>query len=398
MAEWANHNGLNKRENTMTITTAGIQVSYIREVTEGITPNAAAQALNVTSETLTANIDYTTSNAIRATRGVVDRIATGEGAEGTVETELSFAQLKPLLEMALMNTFGAVTNVTAATIAAAAGDNSITASTGTPFNGVVPGQYVLVSGFANAANNGYKRVATATNTKLTFSTGAMVTESAGPSVKVKGQILRDGATKQPATYQVQLATALFKRMVGAKVNTMEFSFSLGEIATASVDLIGLQTTEETTLAGNGTVTPAAVEKMFNALTSFTDVLFNGAAATFELSEFNLALNNNLSQDRKLGSRRAADVPLRSFEVSGSFTAYFNNFAINAIQRNDQVRDLTFVMKDADGNGYAVTIPNLKITNVNNNATGRDDTLMQEVEFGAVEIGGFSIQIDAFPAA
>ncbi len=382
----------------MTITTAGIQVSYIREVTEGVTPNAAAQAVNVTSEGITANMDYTASNAIRATRGVVDRIATGESAEGPVEMELSFAQMKPIIEMALMNTFGAATNVTATNIAAASADNSMTAAAGTPFTGIVAGQYVLVSGFTNAANNGYKRVATATNTKLTFSTGAMVTEAAGASVKVKGQTIRDGSTKQAATWQVQLATALFKRMVGAKVSSLELSFGLGEIATATANLMGLQTTEETTAAGNGTVTPAAVEKMFNALTSFTDVYFNGAPATFELVDFSLTVDNSLSADRKLGSRRAADVPLRSLDVSGSFTIYFNSFAMNAVQRNDQVRDLTFVMKDADGNGYAVTIPNLKITNVTNNATGRDETLTQAVEFGAIEVGGFSIQIDAFPVA
>lgn len=378
------------------ITTAGIQVGYIRETTEGTTPVAALKALNVTSEGIARALGYETSNSISATRGIKDRILTSEEASADFGIELSFTALKDILEMALQNAFGTATTVSATNISSTA--TGINAASGTPFQNVVVGQIVRVSGFTNAANNGYFKVATATNTALTFvnSTGKSI-EAAGATIKVSGQMVRDGQTRQPATWETKLANNLFKRMVGGKVNTMAMDFAVEQIATGTLNVVGLQTTEQTVTAGNGTVTAAAADKFFNAISSFTTVLYNGATAAFDISAFSLNINNNLSQDKKLGSRRASDVPLRDFEVTANMTVYFADFTLHTQQINDTVRDLTFVMADADGNAYAVTLPTFKITDIKTNAGGRGESIMTTLDIGAIETGGFTIQVDAFPA-
>lgn len=379
-------------------TTAGIQVGYIRETTEGTTPVAALKALNVTSEGIARVLGYETSNSISSTRGIKDRILTSEEAQAEFGLELSFTALKDILEMALQNTFGTALSVTATNIASTA--SGINAATGTPFASAQVGQIVRVSGFATAANNGYFKVATVVSggLGLTFvnATGKTI-EAAGPSVKVVGQMLRDGSVRQPATWETKLAANLFKRMVGGKINTMSMDFAVEQIATGNLSVVGLQSTEQTVTAGNGTVTAAAADKFFNAVSSFTTVLYNGAAAPFDIQAFSLSINNNLSQDKKLGSRRASDVPLRDFEVTANMTVYFQDFTLQTQNSGDLARDLTFVMADPDGNGYAITLPAFKITDIKTNAGGRGESLLTTLELGGIESGGYTVQVDAFPA-
>ena len=72
-------------------------------------------------------------------------------------------------------------------ISAAAGDDSFNA-TSTVLTGMLDNEWIKVSGFANAANNGWFQVnGNSTSTKISQDTStALVTEAAGPSVTIKG--------------------------------------------------------------------------------------------------------------------------------------------------------------------------------------------------------------------
>lgn len=72
-------------------------------------------------------------------------------------------------------------------ISAAAGDDSFNA-TSTVLSGVLDNEWVLVSGFANAANNGWFQAnGNSTSTKISQdTTTSLVTEAAGPSVTIVG--------------------------------------------------------------------------------------------------------------------------------------------------------------------------------------------------------------------
>jgi len=76
-------------------------------------------------------------------------------------------------------------NKTGVDISAAAGDDSFNA-TSTNLSGVLDNQWVLVAGFANAANNGWFQAnGNSTSAKITQDTTAsLVTEAAGPSVNI----------------------------------------------------------------------------------------------------------------------------------------------------------------------------------------------------------------------
>lgn len=72
-------------------------------------------------------------------------------------------------------------------ISAAAGDDSFNA-TSTNLSGLLDNQWIKVSGFANAANNGWFQVnGNSTTTKISQdTTTSLVTEAAGPSVTITG--------------------------------------------------------------------------------------------------------------------------------------------------------------------------------------------------------------------
>jgi len=72
-------------------------------------------------------------------------------------------------------------------ISAAAGDDSFNA-TSTNLSGLLDNEWILVAGFANAANNGWFHAnGNSTTTKISQDTSAsLVTEAAGPSVTIVG--------------------------------------------------------------------------------------------------------------------------------------------------------------------------------------------------------------------
>jgi len=76
--------------------------------------------------------------------------------------------------------------VTSAGISAAAADDSFNAASG--LGGFLDDEWILVSGFANAANNGWFQLnGNSIATKISQNTStALVTEAAGPTVTIKG--------------------------------------------------------------------------------------------------------------------------------------------------------------------------------------------------------------------
>jgi hypothetical protein len=87
-----------------------------------------------------------------------------------------------------------VFNVAAAIdISAAAADDSFNA-TSSDLSGLLSGQWVYVSGFANAANNGWHQLAANSTITKIQTTSTLVTESAGPAITLQGY--RHGLNQQ----------------------------------------------------------------------------------------------------------------------------------------------------------------------------------------------------------
>ena len=79
-----------------------------------------------------------------------------------------------------------VAQIISAGISVASADDSFNAAAG--LSGLLNDEWILVSGFANAVNNGWFQLsANSTSTKISQdTTTALVTEAAGPSITIKG--------------------------------------------------------------------------------------------------------------------------------------------------------------------------------------------------------------------
>lgn len=156
------------------------QMRLILESVYGTTPvTGAANNLRMTGESLAFAIQTATSKEIRSDRQISDLVQTGASASGGVNFELSYNEYDKLTEAALMGTWVGANDVSmTATITLS---NTLTASTGTPFAGLVIGQTVQFSGWATAANNQPFTILTVSPTVITV-TGTPWTNEAAVTV------------------------------------------------------------------------------------------------------------------------------------------------------------------------------------------------------------------------
>lgn len=124
----------------------------------------------------------------------IERMVLGaKPVRATLPFELTFGSFRRHLAATMFNPWVAAADCTmgAATVTTVALTCKLTASTGTPFTGIIPGMWVKLSGFltVNIGMNGFHRVTGATDTELTFGDeigrGVFVDASTVSSVTVR---------------------------------------------------------------------------------------------------------------------------------------------------------------------------------------------------------------------
>lgn len=247
--------------------------------------------------------------------------------------------------------------------------------------GLVPGQWIFVGGdaagnrFANAVNNGYKRIRTISANEIVIdkSYTDMVTD-AGTGVTLRlffGDVLRNesGSLIKRRSYNIerllgapdsaqptQIQSEVLK---GAVPN--EFTLNVPSAELANVDLtfmaIDNEQREATTGPKQSSVKSFPSAKEYNTSSdvgrirlAIIDPASENPSALFAyVTEGNISINNNVSPNKAVGVLGAFDVTAGTFEVSGELTAYFSNVAaVSAVRNNADVSlDVSFI-KDNTG--------------------------------------------------
>jgi hypothetical protein len=285
---------------------------------------------------------------------------------------------------------------------AAAGDLDVTAgasfptidSTALDFTtlGLIPGEWIFVGGdaalnqFTNATNNGFMRVRSITANTLTIdkASGAMVTE-ASTTEEIRlffGRVLRNqplAANIIRRSYQLERtlgapddtfpAQIHAEYLEGAIANEITFNMNTADKITADLSFVAI---DHTTIDGPtslkaGTRPTLVSEDAFNTSSDFTQLRMNVVSATDEfpvalfafLTDFTVAINNNVTPAKAVSVLGAFDVTAGQFNVEGSATAYFSNVsAIASIRNNSDVTMHWAVAKGAAGakSGVVTDIP------------------------------------------
>lgn len=233
---------------------------------------------------------------------------------------------------------------------------------------LIEGEWIFVGGdesnasFANAGAF-YARVSKIEAKKLTFDngtfkTGLMADAGAGKAIKIyMGSVLKNENTadlikRKSYTFERTLGKDLTSNqnqaeyITGAVINEFSFEAKQGDMLKADFSLIATNNEYRTgALLSNGRLTASLGEAGINTqsdirsirLTLNDDKTSTSTPLFAYVTEANIEVNNNLSENKALGVFGAIDVSAGNFDVSGKTTAYFTTVdAVKAVRENADV--------------------------------------------------------------
>lgn len=361
-----------------------IRLSYVEEVVFGTTPNSTLKDMRVTSDTLKQVTGTQKSAEIQSTRQITDVVRLTANAAGDTAFEFTAESFDDMIVAALgssgWSNGGAAVTVTATTISAAAADNSFNDS-GAGFGSMVAGQWVRVSGFATSANNGYFKIVSKTSSKIVVSGGTLVNEAATPSVTVTlGSMVTNGTTLVSFSLERKYTdlTNTFARFVGMMIAGLSTSIKADGIITGSINWLGKQELSATATAGSG-YTSANTNNVMTGVDSALGVIENGAALA-DVNAVDFSINNNLRQRLVIGTLGPKSLGAGDFEVTGKVQAYFESSSLIDKYLAFTSTSLAIPVEDEDGNGYVFEWPEIKFTDGQRVAGGKDQDVMADLTF------------------
>jgi hypothetical protein len=374
--------------------TSRLQLSYIAESTFGeLKTGANLQIIRFTSESLKKVTQTTVSNEIRSDRQRAGVTRNRITAAGGINTELSYGAHDDLMKSALMSavwstpvTIGPIT-----TISAASADNSFNDS-GSGFATLAANQWIKVSGFTEAANNGYFKIVSKTTAKIVVSGGTLVAEVAGDSVTiVMGAYLANGTTF--VSYNIEKyftdLTTTFHKYTGMCIDQMSLDIAADAIMTGGFEFLGKDAVSAAATSGTG-YTAAPTADVMSAVDNL--YAFLEAQASVGIISMSLQVRNNLRDRIQAGTLGALSIGTGAIDVSGTLRTYFASASLMDKYLNFTDTTIAAVVEDGAGNAYVIDLPNVKYTDGSVVAGGVSQDIIADMSFIATVDATESITI------
>lgn len=237
--------------------------------------------------------------------------------------------------------------------------------------GLIPGEWIYIGGdtagtsFPDAENNGWVRVKSITANEIVLdkTSGTMVTynTAGGETIRIfVGRVLKNEADPtliKRRTYQLertldapettQPSDVQAEYLVGSVSNELTMNFNQAEKVTADLSFISQDNEQIDFNTGKKTGNRPTLEETdaFNTTSHFSrlrlsildPVNANPSPLFAFLTEFSVAINNNVSPNKAISVLGAFDMTAGTFEVSGDMTAYFSTVeATKAVRENADV--------------------------------------------------------------
>ena len=345
--------------------------------------------MRMTSESLGQDTDTVTSQEIRSDRQVDDVIRTNISAVGDTNHEFSYGTFDEELESAFQSDAGFSSEVvlytgTAATFTAS---GSTVAATGINSNAVL-GEWVLIAGAANAANNGIFKITAIASGVLTLAKGLTSITDEAPTASVTVTMLSsivNGTTLDTYFFEKAFTDVsnAFEAYYGMGVNGWNGNISTGAVVTTGFNWLGSKAKSLTATAGDGTNTAASTTRVMNAVDNIVRIL-EGSPSSADLCARTLtwALNNNLRQKTCIGTLGAFELGVGTIDLTGTLVSFFNDPAIANSYLNFTDSSISTRFQDAAGNKYILDIPSVKYTNARRVAGGINQDVVMEMAWTA----------------
>lgn len=328
----------------------------------------------------------------------------------------------------------AAANIQAVGFQFASGDATLTVSGGVATLGTTTadlddkglnvGEWIFIGGdgaglkFATAGTT-YARIASIAAKAITFdkvTNGSLVTDAGtGKTIQIfYGKFLRNESDPDEIvtrTYQVERTLGnngsgnQAEYLEGAIPNELTINIPAADKATADISFVAMNNAFRTGAEGlkSGTRVAALGEQAFNTSSNVYRMRMNvvdpatllPSALFAHVTEGQIAINNNASLVKAVGTLGGIDTSVGNFEVGGSVTALFTDVAsVKAVRDN---ADVTFDVILAKQNaGMVFDVPLLALGNGRINVT-KDQPITVPLDTIAAEgPNGYTLGITVFP--
>ena len=351
-----------------------------------------------TSEQYSGTPATTESAQIRTDRMSSGQIVTGLAVEGGHNIELAKElAIEDFMESAMFNPWvsSAIVN---GTFALNLTSKEMTRAIGSFVDeGVKPGDFIVLSGWAVAANNKTIMAMTVTPTVITFShpTGMVTAAAEAASYQVCDK-LSIGITKKSLTIEKTFIDLANKAIIyrGCLVNQMELSVEYGSLVSGSFQTMG--NNYETADAANEfasyneSFTPPATSNSLNGSVDMpfiaTNVTGTWAQDSFCLQNLNLTLNNNLTVQNCIGKAAPEDYSAGTAQITADLSSYLkdSNWNMLAKKLSQEAFSIGFMVGNADG-FYGFYIPALQVSFDDPQSGGANQEISMEMS-GVAKVG------------
>jgi hypothetical protein len=264
------------------------------------------------------------------------------------------------------------------------GTGILSSTTSGKFTGIVAGQWLMLSGFTNAANNGAALVTAVTSgTSITLNnstnTQAYVTETpTGAAVTLAGQYIQNSNVVTTYSFEKQFASALFFQYLGSYVSSLQLTFAVGKYCEGVINFLVKGQTASTTEAGTATPTIAPGGRIIDNISGFSSFAVNNAAPTSILQSAEITVSKQRSAAQYgIGSATAAGIRRGTLQVDGKLSLFFKDLVYYNDFVNEPDLGISFQLTDNVGNAYVITMPAITIMNPAIVAKGADQDIVAD---------------------
>lgn len=372
-----------------------VQIRFARETAWGETPSGpATTALPITNESLAAGKATLASETIRSDRQITKLLEIGQSASGPISFELTYGDFESWFETALR---GTISSVSVATTSAVVGASTIV-DTGANFSNFVAGQFVKITDGAWATSGAVVKLTSAATTTLGY-IGSTLTASTLVSATILGRTLKNGTTK--TSFFVEAAfediTAV-KYFTGISPEEMTLSIASQQIVTGVFTCRGKRGFVASASVAS-TTTSATTNTPMTAAANVADIFLDNVVLSTAVQSVEISVNNNMGDRPQVGSKTSAQHADGACVVTGNLTTYFEDITLYDKMIAHTGADLSFKLRDADGNVIGITIPQLEISSGDPVTGGQNQDIVLPLAFQGVmdTAQSITIRMDFLPA-
>lgn len=372
-----------------------LKISWATESTFGVTPPSSTfYEVRQTGESLTMETNTTTSQEIRADRETVAVVRTGINAAGDINWELAKdsagTHFDKLLEYALLSAaWTSATNIitTGTSIAPDGTLQQFQGGVG-DFSGVGVGEWLLVAGFNNTANNGYFKVvdkAADSSTIDVVGETDLVTTAAETDITMDiPPYIEAGTTFTTLTFEKDYQDVSEKMYIrGCAIDTMNVSIGSDSISTGSFGIIGKDA--NFTAPTTPSYSAASTEQPMNGIDHVTTIVLGiGAPGTGSkrgnATQITLDLANNLRARLQIGTLGAISLGTGQIGITGTLQSYFTDRTEMESYLNYADSGFGFITNDTVNGLYIFDLPAMKFTAGAAVAQGINTDIINDMSF------------------